>query len=308
MNNDPNFLERFEHGLNPADLSASKIPGTVLGYGEISTIFQISNDDQRAYKRMPLFKTVAAAEEYAANYRHYCDYLGGAGLTLPDDNLQIVALPKRPVVLYIVQQQFSSTWFAHRLIHVLDADANKILLTRIAQEAIKIRTYNQTQTPALEIALDAQISNWVFENGDPASGTLYYIDTSTPLYRLDGVEQLNPELILQSAPSFLRWLISKLFLNDVMNRYYDQRQIMIDLAANLYKEQLPQLIPIAIIIINSLRGDESTEITAEIVNGYYREDKFIWALFLAARKIDRWLTTTLLRKRYEFILPGRIQR
>ncbi|MFH1852996.1 MAG: DUF6206 family protein [Candidatus Neomarinimicrobiota bacterium] len=308
MNNDPNFLERFEHGLNPADLNASKIPGTVLGYGEISTIFQIGNDDRHAYKRMPLFKTLAAAEEYATNYRHYCDYLGGAGLTLPADDLQLVALPKRPVVLYIVQKQFPSSWFAHRLIHVLDADANKILLTRIAQETIKIRTYNKTQAPALEIALDAQISNWVFENGDPVGGTLYYIDTSTPQYQLDGVEQLNPELILQSAPSFLRWIISKLFLKDVMNRYYDQRQIMIDLAANLYKEQLPQLIPLAIEIINSLLGDDSTEITAEIVNGYYREDKFIWALFLTARKIDRWLTTTLFRQRYEFILPGRIQR
>jgi len=44
------------------------------------------------------------------------------------------------------------------------------------------------------------------------------------------------------------------------------------------------------------------------VEKYYREDKFIWTLFLALRRMDRWLTTTIFRKRYEFILPGKIKR
>jgi hypothetical protein len=34
----------------------------------------------------------------------------------------------------------------------------------------------------------------------------------------------------------------------------------------------------------------------------------LWRLFLAFRRIDRWLKTRLLRRRYGFILPGRIQR
>ena len=44
------------------------------------------------------------------------------------------------------------------------------------------------------------------------------------------------------------------------------------------------------------------------VKKYYREDKLIWTIFLAFRRMDRWLTTRVFRKRYEFLLPGKIER
>lgn len=50
------------------------------------------------------------------------------------------------------------------------------------------------------------------------------------------------------------------------------------------------------------------ESLAELDIGNHREDKMLWRLFLAFRRIDRWLKDGLLRRRYEFILPGRIQR
>ena len=137
---------------------------------------------------------------------------------------------------------------------------------------------------------------------------MYYIDTSTPLYRKQGKEQLDPELFLRSAPSFVRWIIRLLFLKDVMNRYYVPRMVYTDLAANLYKEQRPDLIPLTIDIINCYIPDAQPPLTAKEVERYYREDKFIWTLFQALRRLDCWLTTRLLRKRYEFILPGKIRR
>ncbi len=114
--------------------------------------------------------------------------------------------------------------------------------------------------------------------------------------------------MLQSAPSFLRWIIRLFFLDDVMNRYYVPKLVYTDLAANLFKEQKPELIPDAISIINTyLPNKEDVVITGE-VEKYYKEDKLIWSLFLAFRKIDRWLKTALFRGRYEFILPGKIKR
>jgi hypothetical protein len=159
----------------------------------------------------------------------------------------------------------------------------------------------------LELALDGQLSNWVWlEEG--TNFQLYYIDTSTPLYRKDGQEQLDPELFLQSAPSFLRWLIRLLFLKDVMNRYYQPRQVYIDLAANLYKEQRPDLVPLTLDIINLHLPNDLEPLTAREIEKYYKEDKLIWTLFLAFRRADRFLKTKLFRKRYEFILPGKIKR
>jgi hypothetical protein len=159
----------------------------------------------------------------------------------------------------------------------------------------------------LLLGLDGQLSNWVWP-GDQNLADLIYIDTSTPLFRKDGIEQLDAELFLKSAPAFLRWILRWLFLEDVINRYYDQRLILIDLAANLYKEQRPDLLAATVDIINrQLRSDQDPLTVAE-VNRYYREDKLIWTLFLAFRRIDCWLTTKILGRRYEFILPGRISR
>ena len=93
-----------------------------------------------------------------------------------------------------------------------------------------------------------------------------------------------------------------------MNRYYDQRLVYIDLAGNLYKEQRPDLILNTIDIINQHLSDNLKPLTIEEVEKYYREDKLIWTLFLAFRRIDLWLTIKLLRKRYEYVLPGKIKR
>ena len=93
-----------------------------------------------------------------------------------------------------------------------------------------------------------------------------------------------------------------------MTRYFDQRQVYIDLAANLYKEQRPDLIPSIVDLANRYLPDGHKSLTLEEVQKYYREDRLIWKLFLAFRRIDRFLTTRVLRRRYEFILPGKIKR
>ena len=134
------------------------------------------------------------------------------------------------------------------------------------------------------------------------------MDTSTPLLKLNGKEQLDPELLLNSTPGALKWLIRSFFLQDVMDRYYDIRLVYIDLIANLHKEQKPELIPEVIKLANNLMPEGIDKISHKEVTSYYKEDKFIWQLFLVLRKIDRWFTNTIFRKRYQFILPGKTKR
>ena len=301
------LLHRFETHLNPQDLDSSPIPATVLGYGEISAIFQIGDNTTTAFKRMPLFKDRRSAEAYADQYRQYCRHLKSAGLHLPPDETIIVQIPGRPVVLYIAQQQLPSACFGHHLIKSLPPQAIDALLERIITTIAKVWQFNQTARPGLEIAIDGQLSNWALVTVENKE-VLYFIDTSTPLFRIDGLEQLDPELLLQSAPGFLRWIIRWLFLADVMDRYYNPRQVYTDLAANLYKEQRPDLILLAIDIINRCLEKDHAPLTDTEVAAYYKEDKRIWALFLAFRRVDRWLKHYLLRRRYEFILPGKIER
>ncbi len=307
MNIDRNLLTEFESGLYPQHLERSAIPPTLIGFGEISAIFQMGEHSGTAFKRLPLFTDHPSAQVYIGKYNEYCKILGDAGLNLPPDQAIIITVPQHPVVLYIAQKQLPADRFAHRLIHWMTMHEIKELFEKIIAEISKIWSYNESALPDLELALDGQLSNWVWmESG--SDKTLFYIDTSTPLFRKNGQEQMEPELFLKSAPFFLRWIIRLFFLDDVMNRYYDRRQVYIDLTANLYKEQRPDLIEPILASINRHLPESDESITLKEVEKYYREDKLIWTLFLAFRRIDRWLTTRILRRRYEFILPGKIKR
>ncbi len=307
MDIDQALLKQFEKELNPQDLNTSSVPATCIGYGEISAIFTINGNETIAYKRMPLFKSRKEAEKYERMYHEYCRLLIEAGLKLPENETYIIEVPERPVSFYIAQSILPVDRFCHKLVHTLDENKMGLMLEDVAGAILNIREFNKLKSPSLELAIDGQLSNWVWiENSETTD--LYYIDTSTPLFRIDGVEQQDPELLLQSAPSFLRWLIRMSFLDDVMNRYYDFRLIFTDLVGNLHKEQRPDLIPFALNIVNRFEIDGKGELTSKEIDRYYREDKLIWSLFLGLRRLDRFLKINLFRERYEFILPGKINR
>ncbi len=294
---------QFEEHLNPQKLNDSPIPATIVGYGEISSIFQVGDDDSVVYKRMPLFSNRSPAEKYVTQYNAYCQYLKEAGLLLPDDNTLIVEYQGRPVVLYIGQQFLPKECLGHKLIHSLEQSKIEDMFQQIVSCIEKVWEFNEQHKPKIELSIDGQLSNWALTNDG-----LYFIDTSTPLYKIEKTEQLDPELLLKSAPGFLRWILRLFFLDDVMSRYYDQRLVYIDLAANLHKEQRPDLIPMVLNIVNNALPETDKPLTVEEIDKYYKEDKVIWTLFLAFRRIDRWITTKILRRRYEFILPGKIKR
>jgi hypothetical protein len=101
-------------------------------------------------------------------------------------------------------------------------------------------------------------------------------------------------------------------LEDVMTRYYDFRQVAIDVVANFYKEQRPDLVPDLVDAINGsfssdVRDSGFEPITVAEVKAYYREDAWIWRLYLAFRKVDRALHR-LLGRHYAYILPEKIKR
>ncbi|NQV37606.1 MAG: hypothetical protein HQ509_06350 [Candidatus Marinimicrobia bacterium] len=297
---DTAFLHQFEETLKPWNPYDSAFQVEVLGYGEISTVFKLNGNKDWAYKRMPLFETIDAAEVYLTQYNEYCAYLNDAGLALPESHTEIVDIPGRPIVLYIIQRAYPKEHFCHNRIHGENREEIQMMLTEIADHLEKVWSFNKSYHPLVALAIDGQLSNWVWYEDETGQRTMIYIDTSTPLYRLKEVEQLDPELFLKSAPSFLRWIIRWLFLEEVMNRYYDRREVYKDLAANCFKEQAADYIQTILGIAN-----HHLEIPLRMkdIESYYQSDKLIWKLFLSFRKIDRFLQRQILQSRYEFILP-----
>lgn len=316
------LLQQFEKGLDPRHPEKGEIPAKVIGFGEISTVLEIEmgNKHDLAYKRVPLFRSELEAERYEAIYNDYIQIMHEQiGIqVVPSDITRIVDEKHNLVVVYIVQEKLLKESIGNKAIHHLPADDINRLVLAILTELYKLFDFNQKNKGRLELGIDGQISNWAIVNFDPQTKSLdekislIYFDTSTPLMCKDGIEQLDPELFLRSAPSFMVWILRWLFLKDVMTRYYDFRKVCIDLIANFYKEQKPELIPALVNTVNEFfhsqfQNREFKSLSVDEISAYYREDAWIWRLYLTFRRVDRSLHK-IIRKHYPYILPDKIKR
>ena len=316
---DSNHISEFEKGLNPLYPDRSLIPAKIIGYGEMSTIFIIDTPGQEglAYKRMPIFLNSEEMKDYELLFNEYNILLSTIGLDIPAFASVMVIPDKGNLVIYNAQKRLPSKSICNALIHNIDDNSVKTLVLIVLREMKKVFDYNAAN-PGSEVGLDGQISNWAVagwvEGLEITDSTgVFYLDTSTPLMKKSGQEQLNSELFLRSTPSFLRWVIRLFFLKDVMNRYYDFRKVIIDLIANFHKEQKSVMIPGLVETANRFFAEECRRfdikpLTADEIDDYYKEDALIWRLYLAFRKFDRFLHLNILNKPYPYILPGNIKR
>ena len=257
-------------------------------------------------------------ERYEQIYRDYNEILEKkTGINVPDYGFAWFTTDAGRIIAFDVQQKLPSASIGNRAIALLNTEDIRTLFMLVLHELYKLWLFNAAH-PKEALGIDGQISNWAIAGFDPEKGIengakLLYFDTSTPLMKKDGGEQLDPELFLRSAPSFMLWLIRWLFLEGVMTRYYDARLVTIDLIANFYKEQRPELVPDLVKAANEFFAGEGASLsikplTEKEIESYYKEDAMIWIVFLALRRFDRWLHKYILHKPYAYILPGNIKR
>jgi hypothetical protein len=313
-------LDAFERDLDLRDPEHGAAAAKVLGYGEISTVLAIDAPGmtQLALKRMPMFLDEGEASRYEALHAEYLHLLDErVGLRVVPGRTVRLGRHRGKIVMYIVQERLAPDRVAQRLIPRLSVAGLAALARSALTEAAKVYAFNARHAPEVEVAVDGQVSNWALreasdldrlERGDTVP--LDYLDTSTPLLRKGGREQLDTELFLRSAPSFLVPLLRAFMVQDVVNRYYDFRRVAIDAVANHYKEQRPDAVPALVDTVNrffaaSFPGIEP--ISEKAVRDYYRQDALIWRIYLRARKLDRALHR-LSGRDYPYILPAKVRR
>jgi len=217
---DIQVLKDFEKGLDPRHPERSTIPAKIIGYGEMSTIFEINlpSLDNYAFKRMPIFRSTEEIDDYQILYREYNRLIHeDIDVRIPESTSVRVIPNEGNMVLYIVQRKLPAQSICDRVIKVLDDNSIVELVVLILKEMKKVFEFNASGGN-ITIGFDGQISNWAIKDYD-GSGPLhiddntqfYYIDTSTPLMSEKRVEKLNPDLFLRSAPSFMVWLIKWFF-------------------------------------------------------------------------------------------------
>jgi hypothetical protein len=314
------LLEQFEKGINTVDPNKGSIPIEILGYGEISLVFSLSADNEDiVYKRLPIFDTEQQVIRHIQAYRIYqTDLLEKhIGLNILPYGSDYVFKENGSITLFLAQKKLEPSSFGHKLIHTISLDQITKLIRIIMVELHKVFAFNRSKK-SLAVGIDAQISNWAIKDYKKNLKItddieLFYLDTSTPMFRKYNKEAMEAELFLKSAPSFLRSLLKYLFLQEVLDRYYDWRLVTIDLLANMIKEQKPEVIPSCLRVVNQYFRSEASEFNIKIIEkkeifSYYKEDKMIWDIFQTTRKFDRWLQTKVFRQPYEFYLPPPIER
>lgn len=324
MKTNLNLLKKLEDSFYRNDSSDERVFIRILGYGEMSIVFEIVNDvNNNAYKRLSIFeeesqiiRQIQALKEY---YRILTEEIG---INIPPYKIIWFKDRSNSVKFYYIQQKLPALSIGNKAIHYLDRKSIMNLVLLIMKEMRKVWIFNHSQEE-IKVGFDAQISNFAINNfvhnnsKVDLNSDLIFLDTIPPFFRTNGKEAMDLNLLLKTVPTFLKWILKINYIQKIMrtvvNRYYDFRSATIDLIANFSKEQRSDLIPAMVRLVNEFFTQEVSELSInpitlnEVIN-YYKHDRLIWILYQNLRRIDRFMITEFFRKKYEFFLPPKIKR
>lgn len=291
MNDDLRELEgAIDRALDTGDASHLE----VVGYGEITLVVRWTVDGRQvACKRLPGLAGEVAFSAYRSCVTSYIAHLAERGVVVPETTVEAVPRRDGSVTAYCVQAVLATTsLLPNRLQGAGQGEVREVVTALVERIAGCIDS---------RLGLDAQLSNWAWVDGG-----LRYLDISTPFERDDrGRESFDVELHLASVPWALRGAVRRFALGAILDKYYDRRGALLDLAGNLHKERLAQLLPEVLEAVNRV---VEPPITVEEAERYYRDDARMWELLQRLRRADRWWQRTVRRRRYPFLLPGSIDR
>ncbi|MCX7733193.1 MAG: DUF6206 family protein [bacterium] len=297
-------LKEFESIANFENPEKSKIPFEILGYGEISVVISIKGLESFVLKRLPIFRNYEECLYYKGIFDEYGAILKEkVGLRIPKQFGVIIR--SREPVFYSVQERLSNNWLCQQIFNSIDSLDSQKLTDGIISEIYKVCNFNNSHKEKYKIGIDGQLSNWALENGkeglNQKNPHFIYLDTSTPLIKENGREKIPADNFLMSIPPALKFFVKKLFLKEVLERYYDCRSVILDFSSNLMNEKNTKNVKNSLKLISEKYGIKLQEIIS-----YHKRDYIIWRTFLTLRKIHRLILTNVLHRKYRFLLPPEI--
>jgi hypothetical protein len=305
-------LDRTEQRLDPVDPeSGGRV--RVIGYGEISVALEVAVLPGLVCKRMSGYADAASASAYLDLVGTYLAELAAAGVAVVDTEVIPVRRPGRPPVVYLVQPRLDPTTLGHSLLHSADDTTLAGAIRRALDTVAALARRTAARTDGVEVALDGQLSNWSFPDDSHTSAPIL-VDIGTPMLRRHGRHAMDLEVLLAPVPPGLRAYYRRRGLVEAyLDDYFVPRTVALDLLGNFHKEGAPERIEPATQVVNDWLSAEDLPgprkpITVPEVEAYYRDDADLLALYLRLRRMDRFLRTRALRRRYDYVLPGSVQR
>jgi hypothetical protein len=318
-------LTSTERRLDPANPESGGHV-KVLAYGEISAALTTDELPGLVCKRMAGFPDDASVSAYVELVDEYLTELAAAGVSVVPTETIPIHRAGRPPVVYLVQPRMDADSLGHKQLHATDDDALATVMGQVLDSVALLSQRSAGRTDGVEVALDGQLSNWSFAASDPAStasadaGTPaplptgpVLIDVGTPFIRRNGKHSLDARVVVAAAPPGIRAMLLRFVADSYQDDYFVPRTVAVDLLGNFHKEGAPQRIGTGLEVVNEWLATADipgprAPITAAEVADYYRQDARLLGIFLQARRADRAIRTKVLRRDYDFLLPGKVAR
>lgn len=308
------LLTAFEKQLNPADPTAGSFGVDIIGYGEVSAVLALADLPDRVLKRTSGFPSREAAQAYAEVVERYISILRDQGIpVVSTDLVEVEPSPGRHVV-YLNQPRLEAQRLGHAILkHGTTSHLNR-LVECVLEYVRHVLLQNRYRTDGRLVAIDAQLSNWYWPDEPGHEHGPVLIDVGTPFMRLNGRLEIGEDVFLYSYPAPLRWWLHRQHaVERYVSDYFHFGRTVIDFIGNFFKEGAPDKIPAAVAFVNDWiqrqpDKEDLGEIEEAAVRAYYAKDAATLELSLRARRLARLITTRLLRRSYDFILPGHIER
>lgn len=304
-------LTAFEHQFNPAYPTAGHF--NILGYGKISTVFTIDGLDLVALKRLPPFPSSKARmlHEHAINSYHLI-LQKTIGLDLADQECISVTNHRGEYILYIVQVQQPADTIGDRLVKQCSETETVSIIETVLRHTLRVWHRNEIDKE-LDISgnitgFDARLSNWSITLNEGRVDRSIYLDTGTPFYRRLDKDQLDPFLYLNSIPASLARRLSKTYVQDHLDRYYDLRWVLLDFITEFSEIGQTKRIPLAIEVINRFLDTDASDLYIHPIselelNRFAKTKAHFWRQFLRNARLKRFFMAKVLRRTYQFSLP-----
>jgi Family of unknown function (DUF6206) len=262
----------------------------LVGHGEISLVLGWPpNDPLVVCKRLPPFADLDAFERYRDVVVRYIGELRGRGVRVVDTELHHLVRGEGRVVGFHVQPLLPPDALAIEVLRATPPARGHPLLEAVVDTVARATTDR--------VGLDAQLSNWMWLDDEP-----WQLDLTTP-FLLDDRRRPAFELapFLATLPAVVRPVVGR-EMTKLILRWTTARGSLLDLAANLLKEDLTGWLEPALAVINARVAPEVTRAEAERVHA---QDRRLWPVLLRLQRVNRWWQQRVRHRPYQFLLPER---
>jgi hypothetical protein len=273
-----------QHAIATHDTSRLRL----VGHGEISVVLGWPSDDPVVVcKRLPPFTDLAAFMDYRDVVLRYVEQLRSRGLSVVETELHHLERDDRHVIGFHVQPLLPGDALATAVLRRSSPACGHPLLAAVVGAVDRCVTDR--------VGVDAQLSNWVWLDDTP-----WQLDLTTP-FLLDERRQpiLDMSPFLAALPAIARPLVAR-EMRKLIRRWTTARGALLDLAANLLKEDLSPWLDAALDAINA---HVRPPVTRGEAHEIHARDHRLWPFLLRLEALERRWRQRVRRQPYEFLLP-----